>query len=650
MLFIDIETSSPDPENPDWSLDPRRCKIDLIGIASVPAFQGQDPNHVMIGTTNSIQPAHMQGQSLCGHHFKFDLKTLLCKGYTIKLEQYAHDTQIMAAALMTKVPDDYIKRYEEKRRELNAALPKGKGYREAKKHSLKVLAPFFLGVSPFWENPETTNDPEYLKKDVLYTKGLYDHFIPMMKKEGVWEFYNEKLMPWSRMCLQAEIDGIHINLEAMAEMQAKAEAGVFTSLAKLRAAWAKVEEEWQAKCKEEIGSHYREMTNKAIERIKGKTEEEKSLKRPGVVSRYEELRKKAIAKIEPFNYGSPSQILWAFKEVLKYPAVNMEGDETTGAEVLELLAVDKPDVKALLEYREAYKLVHSYFPSYRALMVDGRINCSFNMFPRTGRLSCSEPNLQQVPPSLKKIFKPAEGNSFVSQDLSAIEPVLIAYYTEDENLCRILINGEDFHGWAAVLFQLVKCAVHEVKAKEPTVRYAAKQGDLSTFYGSGKKRLFTTLTLNGIKKLSNGSPLTEQECQKMVYAFRDYFHEAWEFKQMLDAELIGGNYAENLFGRRFRIEDPADVYMKGFNTLIQGSASDLLLQGTIDCIFEMMAKGIWVRLRLLVHDNTVLECRDKDAEYVNSRLCYHLTKFKLKTKHGLIPLKVEGGYGKTWKA
>lgn len=684
LTFLDVETSAPnrpteegaaepeeEREDDDVAVDPARNQLDLIGTLE------EGSTEVTIYKPNELEvsPQEWQCTPLCGHGFKFDYKTLHWKGYLLDVEQYEHDTLVMAVAAVTKVPDAYLASYEKERRRLNEGRPKGKGFRPAKKHGLKILAPYFLGVSPFWENPETTNDPEYLKKDVLYTKGLHDHFIPMLKKEGVWEFYQEKLMPWQRMTLTAELDGICLNFEALKDLEQQAEAGLVTSLKRLREMWAKVEEEWAYKQKKELAESYALMLGRAQVKCKDsiskkraaieaedKPAEKKAKALEKLVSeeperlqaaaeRYNKLELAALSKLEPFNYGSSDQLLWAFKNVLHYPAVDMEGKETTGASVLELLAAQgKEDIKALLDYKGFAKLVSSYFPNYRAMAINGRLHCSFNLHgARTGRLSSSDPNLQQVPPALKRLFVAGEGNVLVSQDLSAIEPALIAYFTEDANLCRILMNKEDFHGWAAVLFKLVKCQAHEVKKLEPEVRYGAKQGDLSTFYGSGKKRLFTTLTLNGIKKLADGTPLSEQVCARMVYSFRDYFHESWEFKQMLDAELQAGNSITNLLGRKFVIEDPEDVYMKGFNRLIQGSASDLLLQGTYDCLKELDERGIWCRLRLLVHDNSVLECAEKHAEFVNERLCYHLTKFKLKTKHGLVPLMVEGGYAKTWK-
>lgn len=644
LFFVDVETSTPDSENKDLAVDPARNKLDLIGC------QG-DWQDAPIVVAAELTKDHFSCMDLAGHAFKFDYKTLHWKGYKLSVDQYVHDTLVMAVAAITKVPDEWLESYEKERRRLNAELPDGQKYREAQKHSLKVLAPYFLGVSPFWENPATTNDPEYLKKDVQYTKGLFDHFVPMLKKDGVWQFYNDRLIPWQRMTLEAELDGICINLQTLEELKQQAEAGVITSLAKLRAAWTKVEEEYAHYQKQAILLNYETKKTAALAKLKeDKKPEKTAAKRATTSLRYDSLRDKALAKLEPFNYASPSQLLWAFKEVLRYPVTNMEGDETTGASVLELLAAQgKDDIKALLDYKGNYKLAHSYFPSYASLVLNGRIHCSFNLHgTRTGRLSCSDPNLQQVPPILKRVFEAAEGNVLVSQDLSAIEPVLIAYYTEDANLCRILINGEDFHGVAAVQFNLVSCQAHEVKAKEPEVRYAAKQGDLSIFYGSGKRRLFTTLTLNGIKQVK-GKPLTEDLCSHMVRNFRDYFKESWEFKQLLDAEALSGNYIENMFGRRFRIENPEDVYMKCFNRLIQGSASDMLLAACHDCLQELKAKGIWARLRLLVHDNGVLECQEKDGAYVNERLCYHMTKFKLPTKHGNIPLKVEGSFGKNWK-
>jgi DNA polymerase I-like protein with 3'-5' exonuclease and polymerase domains len=642
ITFLDVETSTPDPSNKDLALDTARCKLDLVGTlenkALITPYTQQFPNDFF------------KNANLCGHNLKFDFRVLHHKGVILHPSQCVHDTLVMAVASITKVSEEYTEEYEKKRRELNKALPKGQGYREAKKHSLKILAPYFLGVSPFWENTETTNDPEYLRKDLEYTKGLYEYFSKQLVTEGVWEFYCDKLMPWQRMTLQMELDGICVDTTALKELKAKAEAGALTSLAKLREAWKKVEEQWQAKCYSELRTKYQELTYKAIIKAKGKDEAEQKAKQEKTALRYRELENKAAEKIEPFNYASPAQLLWAFKNVLGYQTVNLEGDETTGASILELLAAQgKEDIKALLDYKANYKLAHAYFPSYEELMLEGKIHAAFNLHgAKTGRLSSSNPNLQQIPPELKKLFVPAPGNVFVSQDLSAIEPVLIAYYTEDKNLCDIFIKNQDFHGYCAtalfpaagLLPEWVKPS--DVKKQYPDIRQAAKQADLSIFYGSGKNRLFTTLTLHGMK-------VDEKQCQRMVYRMRDTFKEAWEFKLMLDAELLGGNYVENLFGRRFKIEHKDDVYMQGFNRLIQGSASDLLMQGALKTLAELGKKGIWARPRLAVHDNFVIECKEADGKYVYDTLEKNLTSFVLNTKHGRIPLKVEGTYGSSWK-
>lgn len=636
MYIIDIETSSPDLSNKDLALDEHKNIIDLVGVMDERGQVIYEATELNKAKALIEDPAAIY----CGHNFKFDYKTLHAKGFKLNIDSYVHDTLIMAVASIKKIPETYLEQYEEKRRELNKALPHGQSYRNATKHSLKTLAPYFLKVSPFWENTETHNDKSYLALDLEYTKGLFLFFEEELKKQGTYNFYFEKLMPWQRMVLEAELDGIKINLQALDELQKKAEAGVITSLAKLRSQWQKVEEEYYYKQVEALKIKYAEKKAKAIEKAKDKTKPEK---------RYQELYEKALAKVEPFNYSSPSQLLWALKDCLGYNVVDMEGEEGTGAQVLEVLAKQgKEDIKALLEYREYYKLAHSYFPGYREMLHDGRLHCNFNLHgTRTGRLSSSQPNLQQVPSDLKKLFVADEGNVLVSQDLSAIEPVLIAYYSEDETLSDIIMNGLDFHGVCAAVFGLVNCEPHEVKTKHPEIRYAAKQADLSVFYGSGKNRLFTTFTLNGIGDVM-GTPLTLDLCNKMVWKFREKFKDAWEFKNMLDGEMIAGNSVTNIAGRTFVIENPQDVYMKAFNRLIQSSASDLLLMGTHDFLQEMKANGIWTRLRLLVHDNTVIECSEANAAYCNERLVHHLTKFKLPTKHGLIPLKAEGGYGKEW--
>lgn len=652
-VILDIETSPVDPSKPDDALIPFKNKIDLIG------FLGPLAKKITIFKTVEEFNPHSNNvmlQHIIGHNLKFDLKTLYFHKAIISVDQYYADTLLMAVASINKIPDSWLEQYDEKRVELNKSLPKGsKHYKNRGKHSLKTLAPYFLDVAPFWENPNTTNDEEYLKKDLEYTEKLYEYFLKELQEQGTYGFYMEKLMPWARIILEAELQGIHIRQDTMAEMWRKAEAGVISSEKKLKEAWSKVEEQYLFEQKNTIEADYRVMEEKAVAKIKETISKQLPKKKPeseakrlrenderilAAHNRYQDLKKKSIEAQAPFNYASPTQLLWAMKDVLKYDVTDFSGEEGTGADVLlKLKAEGKEDVGALLDYREHYKLAHSYFPSYKELLHKNRIHCDFNLHgTKTGRLSCSSPNLQQIPPALKEMFCAAPGNKLVSLDLSAIEPKLIAYYSEDETLCKIMINKEDFHGFAAVFLFDLKYPASEVKKRDPDLRQAAKVADLSLFYGTGYKKLWSSLKLHGLS-------YTPEECKTMRTRYNNKFKGVAVFKENLDNQCYQGNVITNLAGRQFVIDSVDDVYMTAFNRLIQSSGSDILMLAVQKTKEQLKDKA---QLRLLVHDNAVFECANKDAQIVYDTLYKHMTNFKLETQWGLIPLDAEGAIGDTW--
>ena len=117
---------------------------------------------------------------------------------------------------------------------------------------------------------------------------------------------------------------------------------------------------------------YAELTLKALEKPtkKPRTDEQKK----AVVSRYKALEKKSLDKIKPFNFASPTQLMWALKDVWKYPVNNFSGDISTGADVLTKLKLEgRLGISALLDYREYNKLVTSYFPDYKARIFNERL-------------------------------------------------------------------------------------------------------------------------------------------------------------------------------------------------------------------------------------------------------------------------------------
>lgn len=578
---------------------------------------------------------------LVGHNIiSFDLKTLKAKGLDLT-HIPTDDTQLMAVAAVNKIPESWLETYEAKRKAINKALPHGhKGHREAGQHSLKTLAPFFLGVEPFWETTDGHDNDEYVLRDCEYTYRLYTYLCKALKQEGTEDFYRKKLLPWAWMLFQAEWQGVSLDFQKMAAKEKEASERAARAKAELDEFWAGAYEAYQDAQEGQLWEEYQAKSQAAVARLKAPTPEKIEKTR----ARYAALADKAICKLEPLNLDSPVQMTWLLRDHLGYDITDYEGEETTGIEVLERLAAEgKEDIKRLIEYREAQKLCTSFFPSYRDYSYNGKIHCNFSLSrTRTGRTSSSTPNLQQQPGHVRDIFISRPGFTLVTRDLSGIEPVLIAYYSRDPFLCSWLVSGGNIHDQCTpMFFPEIDCDPKQIKKLYPLQRDAAKEADLSLFYGAGWRRLMISAMKRGIR-------WSEYEAKQRYETFKEQYETVFRFKkESLDPLASAGNPITNLFGRKFKVAKE-DVHMKAFNTLIQSSASDLLLRSGQKIREEFQARGIDGAPILFVHDEIVVEVEDSKLNEAIGIIEKSMTDYKLETEYGRLPLKVEGGTGKFW--
>jgi DNA polymerase I-like protein with 3'-5' exonuclease and polymerase domains len=411
VLAIDIETSG---------LDPWRDQIYMVGL-----YDGKE--YFCFRNPEALQEylnheMCFKDYDLVGHNVAFDIKFLEVQGWWKPDGRTIHDTKILAHLVKDKVPQEFVERYEQMRKELNKTLPKGQTHREGSPLSLKVLAPWYLKVLPFWETPGNHNNEEYNEKDCVYTYRLFQVLADRVRAEGSWAFYTERMLEWSKMVREMEIKGISISLAELDLVEKEYTAKRDHLKAKLDEMWAEAHHFYRLREMETVSKKYEEMA--AAQIAKGRDAEK-------IKQKYFELCTKAYSKIEPFNYASPAQMSWLLKEYLGLDITDPEGEESTGKAVLNKLAADgREDIKTYLDWREADKVLTMYLPTYRELQVDGVIHPSFNLTgTRTGRTSSSGPNLQQVPPKLYRLFKPRPGYKFIQYDLSGIEAALIALYS-----------------------------------------------------------------------------------------------------------------------------------------------------------------------------------------------------------------------------
>lgn len=565
---------------------------------------------------------------LTGHNFKFDMKMLHAAGLEIDQSRWVHDSQLLAFLYQDKIPEAWLTSYEETRAQLNKSR-KGNKHRAASLHSLKTTAPYYLGVAPFWEAENHDND-EYVTKDADYTHKLTTFLISKLRQqsEKSYQFYKEKLLPWTKNLYEIEIEGIRFDKELLQNKWNDTEKKYLQLNLEIREQW-KEQFDLYAKIQfEEVNRDYDAAEERS--RNKGRWSEK-------IAAQYKRNREKAQSNIEGLNIDSPVQLKWLLKQI-GLDAINLEGEESTDRETLNRLADEQPQVAKLLEYRRAKKLLTSFYPEYAAKAVNNRIHTNFNSTgARTGRLSSSQPNLQQVPGHLHDLFTASPGNALITRDLSAIEPTMLAYYTEDYQLCHLMLNNGDFHGSnAAVMFSL-DCEPSEIKTTYAHLRKIAKTVGLAVLYGAGARRVHQTLITAG------RTEFTLADCKQMVYRIRDFYNGVWEFKKTLDSELESGQILYNYLGRPIKIQNPEDVYMRGLNTLIQSSASDLLQQAALDIRNQGLAP------RLLVHDELIVEVFEKMALEAEATVTNEMTKFKLPTQWGNIPIKTEGKIAKCWE-
>lgn len=631
LVAIDIETApAAGWETYDRAaLDFNRNRITLIA-----AHDGTTGRIFRdIGAFNGYLDALDGATRFVFHNGKFDLKTLMKKGANLSADSLHEDTSLMGLALPDKIPDSWMVVYGLRRKEANkiagAAI-----HRDAGPNSLKTLAPYHLGVAPFWETADHA-DEVYALKDAQYTWQLAKCLETKLKAVGAFDFYHKHLLPWARMIMRAEYRGITIDNDLMGVMEKKAEAGLAEAELQLDEVWADAHAAYYKLQVEALYKDYDAKTEAAISKLKDKAKTE------GTRARYARLASTARDKIPAkINLGSPDQLSWLLKEHLKLDITTFKGDEeSTGKPVLQRLAGTRSDVRTFLQYRSHSKLLNAFFPSYRSMQVRNVIHCGFNLdIARTGRLSSSEPNLQQVPGALHALFRARAGHKLLCYDLSAIEPTVIAFLTECPVLCDLLINGGNFHSNNVRIFLGINATDAEIKERYVNERKLVKEVALSLFYGAGSERIRETA-------MKYGFTWSKQQCRDIHRRFKDTYETVFKYKAQLDRALEAGASMQNVMGRILRIPNRADVYMQGFNTLCQSSASDMLL----DAAERACSKAPTVIHPLLfVHDESISEVKEEEAVYADGVVKGCMESFKLPTVFGNIPVVAEGGISDFW--
>ncbi|MGI6210992.1 MAG: DNA polymerase I [Anaerovoracaceae bacterium] len=323
---------------------------------------------------------------------------------------------------------------------------------------------------------------------------------------------------------------------------------------------------------------------------------------------------------EEFNINSPIQLGQILFEKMGLPAgKKTKRGYSTSADVLEKIRGKDPIVGDVLEYRTYTKLKSTYIEGLRPLIgPDGRIHAHFQQtVAATGRLSCTEPNLQNIPVrqelgrKLRKAFNAGEGNTLISADYSQIELRILAHLSGDENLIRAFNNKEDIHRTTA-------SRVFDIPYEDvtPLDRSRAKAVNFGVIYG-----------MSGFG-LSEELGITRKEAERYI---QDYFVKHPKVKAYMDGQLAFCRehlYTETILGRRRYINEiKAKNYMQrqlgerlAMNSPIQGSAADIIKIAMIRMFRALRENGLQSRLILQIHDELIVRTREDEREQVKALL------------------------------
>ncbi len=348
-----------------------------------------------------------------------------------------------------------------------------------------------------------------------------------------------------------------------------------------------------------------------------------------------------------FNINSPQQLAHVLFEKLQLPAgrkTRVTKGFSTSTDVLQELAPISAAAKCALEYRQLAKLKSSYADALPALVnpETGRIHTSYNQaVTATGRLSSSDPNLQNIPARgdlgrrFRQAFIPAKGFRFLAADYSQIELRVLAHLADDPALIEIFSEDRDIHAETA---RRVFGDSLFVPAEEQ--RRRAKIINFSIIYGAGAFSL--------ARELQSSTA----EAQDFIDRYYDRFPKVKEFLEAKVREAKERGFSETLFGRKRPVPElqmaDRNIQQAGrriaLNTPIQGTAADLMKAAMIDVWREMKRRALRSRMILQVHDELVFEVppgERKDMEGLVRESLEGACKLK-------VPLKVHLGWGPNW--
>jgi DNA polymerase I len=429
---------------------------------------------------------------------------------------------------------------------------------------------------------------EYSCEDADFTWRLYELFEPRLEKNKLKKLFDEIEMPLIPVLIEMEVNGVKIDVEQLKKLSKK------------------------------------------------------------ITKKIEDLKLK-IYKLagQEFNISSPLQLKEILFDKLKISTKGIKHTKTglsTAAAELEKMRGEHEIIDLISDYRELSKLKSTYVDALPKLVnkETGRLHTSFNQtITATGRLSSSEPNLQNIPirtelgREIRKAFIAEDGNLIVAADYSQVELRVIACLAKDEHMMEVFNQGKDIHAATAA-------KIFDVKLEDVTkdMRRKAKEVNFGVLYGMGASGL------------AQRTGITRAEAKEFIEKYFTSYKKVKEYTEKMVVDAQKNEFVETMFGRRrYLPEINSNVQMlraqaerMAVNMPIQGTAADLMKIAMIEVYKELKTISPKSKMLLQVHDELVIEVPEKDVEKVAK-----VVDEKMEKIHKLcVPLNVDTEVGKNW--
>ncbi len=470
-------------------------------------------------------------------------------------------------------------------------------------HNMDYMAEVYLNyqtihidelIGPRGKNQKSMRDLsptqvyEYAAEDADITLRLKNALEPKLKEAGVEHLFYEIEMPLVRVLAEMEMNGVLIDTDSLKET-----SELFTSRLK------------------ELEQRIYELAG------------------------------------EEFNIASPKQvgdILFGKLQIIEKPKKTKTGQYVTNEETLQTLRTKHEIVEKILEHRGLKKLMGTYVDALPKLINPrtGHIHTSFNQtITATGRLSSSDPNLQNIPirgedgKEIRKAFIPEPGCQFFSADYSQIELRVMAHLSEDKNMIEVFREGKDLH--AATAATIYKKDISEVNRDERT---KSKRANFGIIYG---------ITVFG---LAERLEIDRGEARQLIDGFFQTFPQVHDYMERSKEIVRQKGYAETVFHRRRYLPDihSHNATVRGFaernaiNAPIQGSAADIIKVAMVRIYRRMKAEGLKSKMILQVHDELNFSVVPVEKERMERLVLEEMQgAFALK-----VPLIADAGWGENW--